>query len=53
MQTKQKSVIFNIRKLFHEKLQEKTNWGRNDVIKMFDTSVTEVMIKLAEDNNLI
>ena len=39
--TYNKQLVNNIREIFYSKLQEKTNWGRNDVKTLLDNSISE------------
>ena len=42
-----------LRLAFKQALQEKTGWGRNEILKKFDESMIEVLIKgVAEDKEL-
>lgn len=34
--------------IFEEKLQEKTGWGRNDVLKIYRESVNEAILELLD-----
>ena len=37
------NVIWEIKKRFEEALQAKTSWGKNDVIKLYDDIVIQVL----------
>ena len=39
--TYNKQLVIKIKEIFHSKLQEKTNWGRNDVKTLLDNSISE------------
>lgn len=41
-----KEILKRIKELFTEKLQEKTGWGRNEVIQIYEESVTEALMEL-------
>jgi len=38
-----KKIVFEIKKRFEEALQAKTGWGKNDIIKLYDNIVIEVL----------
>lgn len=44
-----KQLVIKIKEIFYSKLQEKTNWGRNDVKAMFDNSVSEAVLEMLDD----
>ena len=39
-----KKLLETIDRLFEEKLQAKTGWGRNDVLKLYRESVNEAIL---------
>lgn len=43
-----KKLLIRIEELFEEKLQEKTGWGRNDVLKIYKESVNEAILELLD-----
>lgn len=45
---KTKELLKRIEELFHEKLQEKTGWGRNDVKSAYQAAVNEALMELAD-----
>lgn len=46
--TKQE-LLREIRVKFLIKLQSKTGWGRNEVLKIYDESVTEVLYQILQE----
>lgn len=38
-----KDLLKQIERNFHEKLQEKTGWGRNEVISLYKDATNEVL----------
>lgn len=38
-----KEIVFEIKRRFEEALQEKTNWGRNELKSLYDNIVIEVL----------
>ena len=47
--TYNKQLVNNIREIFYSKLQEKTNWGRNDVKTLLDNSISEAVLEMLDD----
>jgi hypothetical protein len=43
-----KQLINRIQEIFYNKLQEKTNWGRNDVKSLYDKSVNEALLEMLD-----
>lgn len=43
-----RQLLENIQKIFEQKLQAKTGWGRNDVLKIYNEAVTEALLKLID-----
>ena len=43
-----KQLINRIKEIFCSKLQEKTNWGRNDVKTLLDNSISEAVLEMLE-----
>lgn len=43
-----KQLINKIKEIFHTKLQEKTNWGRNDVKVLLDNSISEAVLEILD-----
>ena len=43
-----KKLIDRIAELFEEKLQEKTGWGRNDVLKIYREAVNEAILEMLD-----
>lgn len=43
-----KELLKKIRERFHEKLQAKTGWGKNDVIAEYDKAVTEILLEMLD-----
>ena len=39
-----KKLLIRIKELFIEKLQAKTGWGRNEIISIYEQTVTEAII---------
>jgi hypothetical protein len=44
-----KHFIERLRIKFGESLGEKTNWGRNQVMEKFDTSISSVLIEVLDE----
>ena len=40
-----KKLLERIAELFEQKLQEKTGWGRNDVLKIYREAVNEAILE--------
>lgn len=40
-----KKLLKRIDELFEQKLQEKTGWGRNDILKVYRESVNEAILE--------
>lgn len=38
-----------VRKNFHDRLQAKTGWGRNDVMAEFDKAVNDALLELLDN----
>lgn len=47
--SKKVKMLKKIDKLFEKKLQQKTGWGRNEVLKEYRASVNEILIKMIDD----
>jgi len=45
---KTKELLKRIQEIFHEKLQAKTGWGRNEIISIYQASVNEALMELAD-----
>jgi hypothetical protein len=43
-----KQLILKIQEIFYIKLQEKTNWGRNDVKSLYNKSVNKALLELVD-----
>lgn len=43
-----KDLLKRIEEVFNEKLQEKTGWGKNEVSMLYQSSVNEVLMELAD-----
>jgi len=43
-----KALIKRIEEIFTEKLQEKTGWGRNDVLTIYKESVSEAVLEMLD-----
>lgn len=43
-----KKLLQRIQELFTEKLQVKTGWGRNDVLKIYQDAVNEAMMEMLD-----
>ena len=50
---KKNDIVALIREEFAKRLQAKTGWGRNDVMKEYDQAVSTVIMRIAAENNLI
>lgn len=46
-----KKLLKRIEELFTEKLQAKTGWGRNEVLKAYKSSVNEALLEFIDENN--
>ena len=46
---KSKNLLKRIDEIFEQKLQEKTGWGKNDVLKAYRESVNEAILDLLDD----
>ncbi len=44
-----KKLIKKIEELFNEKLQAKTNWGRNEILKLHKDAVIEAVLDTLDD----
>lgn len=44
-----KKVIERIGQLFERKLQQKTEWGRNEIIALYNEAVREVLFELIDE----
>ncbi len=44
-----KKLLKRIDEIFEKKLQEKTGWGRNDVLKIYRESVNEALLELLDN----
>ena len=49
---KTKDLLKRIEEIFHEKLQTKTGWGRNEITSIYQTSVNEALIELTDTINI-
>lgn len=45
---KTKDLLKRIEEIFHEKLQTKTGWGRNEIASIYQASVNEALMELAD-----
>lgn len=43
-----KKLLERIAELFEQKLQEKTGWGRNDVLKIYREAVNETILEILD-----
>lgn len=43
-----KELLKRIDEIFELKLQEKTGWGRNDILKVYRESVNEAILELLD-----
>ena len=43
-----RKLIERIEEIFTDKLQEKTGWGRNDVLKVYKEAVNEALLELID-----
>ena len=43
-----KILLKRIEEIFAEKLQEKTGWGRNDVLKIYREAVNEAILEMLD-----
>ena len=43
-----KKLLKRIDEIFEQKLQEKTGWGRNDVLKIYREAVNEAIIEMLD-----
>ena len=43
-----KKLLERIAELFEQKLQEKTGWGRNDVLKIYREAVNEAILEILD-----
>jgi len=43
-----KKLIERIGELFEAKLQERTGWGRNDVLKIYREAVNEAILEMLD-----
>ncbi len=44
-----KELLKRIEELFTQKLQQKTGWGRNEVLAAYKESVSEAILELMEN----
>jgi hypothetical protein len=49
---KTKDLLKRIEAIFHEKLQSKTGWGRNEITGIYQASVNEALMELADSINI-
>ena len=49
---KTKDLLKKIEEIFHEKLQSKTGWGRNEITSIYQASVNEALMELADSINI-
>lgn len=45
-----KKILKRVEELFMQKLQTKTNWGRNKVIKAYREATNEALMELLNDD---
>ena len=43
-----KKLLKRIDEIFEQKLQEKTGWGRNDVLKIYREAVNEAILEMLD-----
>ena len=43
-----KKLLQRIDEIFEQKLQEKTGWGRNDVLKIYREAVNEAILEMLD-----
>jgi len=43
-----KKLLRTIEKIFFNKLQSKTGWGRNDVMKIYKEAVNEALMEMID-----
>tara|TARA_R110000868_G_scaffold111399_1_gene300909 strand:- start:515 stop:655 length:141 start_codon:yes stop_codon:yes gene_type:complete len=43
-----KKLLKRIDKIFEQKLQEKTGWGRNDVLKIYREAVNKAILEMLD-----
>lgn len=41
-----KKLLLRIEEIFHEKLEQKTSWGRNDIKDLYKQAVNEALMEL-------
>lgn len=46
-----KILLERIQEIFTQKLQAKTGWGRNEIIKIYSESVNQAVLELLETPN--
>ena len=44
-----KKILKRIEEIFAEKLQEKTGWGRNEIMKAYQASVNEALMEFLDE----
>lgn len=49
---KTKDLLLRIEEIFNEKLQSKTGWGRNEIANIYQASVNEALMELADSINI-
>jgi len=49
---KTKDLLKRIEEIFHEKLQCKTGWGRNEITNIYQASVNEALMELSDSINI-
>ncbi len=47
-----KKLIERIEQIFSQKLQQKTGWGRNEVLIAYKDSVREAILELIDDPSI-
>jgi len=48
-----KKLIKRIEEIFFDKLQSKTGWGRNDVMKIYKEAVNEALMEMIDQHDKI
>lgn len=48
-----KALLKRIEVIFEEKLQAKTGWGRNDVLKIYREALSEAILELIESKTIL
>lgn len=45
-----KKLLARIREIYLQKLLAKTGWGRNELIAIYDQSVSEALMEMVDEN---